>query len=94
MGWNDYAIAGCRDHADFFVECCRIFVSCTLSHVFFKGSNMSVVYILVPLGLFLSGCGLFAFLWAVRRGQMDDTQTPAIRILFSDEEKLSKDHEL
>ncbi len=55
---------------------------------------MSVVYVLVPLGLLLSGCALLAFLWAVRRGQMDDTQTPAIRMLFSDEEKLSKDHEL
>jgi cbb3-type cytochrome oxidase maturation protein len=27
---------------------------------------------------------LFAFLWSVRSGQMDDTITPAMRILFED----------
>lgn len=46
---------------------------------------MSVVYILLPLGLILSGTALVAFLWALRRGQLDDTQTPAVRILFDDD---------
>lgn len=46
---------------------------------------MNVLLLLVPLALILAGAAVLAFRWAVRDGQFDDTETPAIRILFEDE---------
>ena len=46
---------------------------------------MSVFYVLVPLALLLAGAGVLAFRWAVRDGQFDDVETPALRILLDDE---------
>lgn len=45
---------------------------------------MNVLYILVPLALALALAGVAAFRWAVRDGQFDDVETPAIRILLDD----------
>jgi len=46
---------------------------------------MSVIYIVLPLALVLGGAALGAFLWAVRKGQFDDLETPAIRIALEDD---------
>lgn len=46
---------------------------------------MTVLYLLVPLALILAGIGVWAFLWAVRSGQFDDVETPAIRVLLEEE---------
>ena len=46
---------------------------------------MSVFYVLVPVALVLAGAGVLAFRWAVRDGQFDDVETPALRILLDDE---------
>ena len=46
---------------------------------------MSVIYIVLPLALILGGLALAAFLWAVRRGQFDDLDTPAIRVALEDD---------
>lgn len=46
---------------------------------------MSVVYFLLPLGLLITAAAVAAFVWAVRNGQLDDLDTPAVRILFDDE---------
>ncbi len=45
---------------------------------------MNVLYFLVPLAILLAGIGVGAFWWAVRTGQFDDTETPAIRMLLKD----------
>lgn len=50
---------------------------------------MSILYLLVPLALVLAGAGVWGFLWAVRSGQFDDVETPAIRVLLEDETSLS-----
>jgi len=47
---------------------------------------MSVIYIVLPLALVLAGIGLWAFIWSVRQGQLDDLDTPAVRMLHDDEE--------
>ncbi len=47
---------------------------------------MSVVYILLPVASLLAAAGVAAFIWAVRRGQFDDLETPAVRILHDDED--------
>lgn len=45
---------------------------------------MNVLYLLVPAAILLAGFGVWAFTWAVRSGQFDDTTTPAIRALIDD----------
>lgn len=47
---------------------------------------MDVLYLLIPLAMLLGAAAVLTFVWAVRRGQFDDLDTPAIRILFDDEE--------
>lgn len=46
---------------------------------------MSVIYVLVPAAAALAAAGVAAFIWAVRRGQFDDMETPAVRILHDDD---------
>jgi cbb3-type cytochrome oxidase maturation protein len=45
---------------------------------------MSVVFIALPVALALGGGALLACIWAIRRGQFDDLQSPAVRILLDD----------
>ncbi len=45
---------------------------------------MSVIFILLPLALLLAGIALAAFVRAVKRGEYDDLETPAVRMLFDD----------
>lgn len=45
---------------------------------------MSVVIILIIASLLVAGGFLVAFLWSVKKGQFDDMETPAMRILFED----------
>jgi cbb3-type cytochrome oxidase maturation protein len=46
---------------------------------------MSVVYIALPAALLLALLGVIAFIWAVRSGQMDDLETPGLRMLTDDD---------
>lgn len=46
---------------------------------------MSVIYFLIGCSILLAGGFLAAFIWSVNSGQNDDTETPAIRMLFDDE---------
>jgi cbb3-type cytochrome oxidase maturation protein len=48
---------------------------------------MSVLYIVVPLALLVVGAAVAAFVWAANRGQFDDLDTPAVRMLHDDEER-------
>jgi cbb3-type cytochrome oxidase maturation protein len=45
---------------------------------------MNALLILIPLSLVLLVAALWAFAWAVKRGQFDDLDTPAIDILQDD----------
>ncbi|HET9951470.1 MAG TPA: cbb3-type cytochrome oxidase assembly protein CcoS [Candidatus Eisenbacteria bacterium] len=45
---------------------------------------MSVLYIVLPLALIVVGVAVAAFLWAAKRGQFDDLETPAVRALHED----------
>lgn len=46
---------------------------------------MDIFYLLIGVSLFAAIIFLGAFIWAVKNGQFDDNETPAIRILFDDE---------
>ena len=45
---------------------------------------MNILLFLVPLSLLLLVAAAWAFVWAVRRGQFEDLDTPAIDILRED----------
>ena len=46
---------------------------------------MSVLWIAVVAALVFVAIAVAAFVWAVRSGQMDDLDTPAVRILHDDD---------
>jgi cbb3-type cytochrome oxidase maturation protein len=48
---------------------------------------MSALYILIGVSLLVATGFLFAFLWAMGKGQYDDDYTPSVRMLFDDELK-------
>ena len=48
---------------------------------------MSALYIALPVALLLALAGVIAFIWSVRSGQMDDLETPALRLLGEDDER-------
>ena len=45
---------------------------------------MSILLILIPVSLVVAALFLGAFIWSVRSGQFDDTETPALRVLADD----------
>ena len=47
---------------------------------------MSVLFLVLPLALAFVLAAVFAFRWAVRSGQLDDLETPAVRVLHDDAE--------
>lgn len=54
---------------------------------------MSVLFVLIGVSMLVAGGFLVSFLWAVRKGQYDDTYSPSIRILFDDQEKEAQEKE-
>ena len=51
---------------------------------------MDVLFLLLPIVLFMVVCAVIAFFWALRNGQMDDLDTPAVRILFEEKSEITK----
>jgi cbb3-type cytochrome oxidase maturation protein len=45
---------------------------------------MNILLFLIPVSIVLMGLAIWAFVWAVRRGQFDDLDTPALDILRED----------
>jgi cbb3-type cytochrome oxidase maturation protein len=45
---------------------------------------VSVIYLVLPLALLIAAGMIWAFMRSVRRGQFDDLDTPALRMLFDD----------
>lgn len=45
---------------------------------------MSVMYLILPLALLVVFVAVLGFVWAARRGQFDDLDTPAMRALHDD----------
>lgn len=46
---------------------------------------MNILLLLIPLSLILLGAAIWAFVWAVRGGQYEDLDTPALDILVDDD---------
>lgn len=47
---------------------------------------METIFVLLPLALLIAAIAVGFFIWAAKTGQFDDLDTPAVRILFDDEE--------
>lgn len=45
---------------------------------------MSVLYLVVPLAMLIVAVAVGAYVWASESGQMDDLDTPALRVLHDD----------
>ncbi len=45
---------------------------------------MAILLALIPISLLLLGIAVWAFVWAVRRGQFEDLDTAALDILHDD----------
>lgn len=45
---------------------------------------MEIVILLVPLGLFLAGLAVAAFMWGLRRGQFEDLESRGWEVVFDD----------
>lgn len=50
---------------------------------------MSALFVVIPLAILVSAAAVGAFVWSVRRGQLDDLDTPAQRMLEEDERTSS-----
>ncbi|NCT08698.1 MAG: cbb3-type cytochrome oxidase assembly protein CcoS [Flavobacteriia bacterium] len=46
---------------------------------------MSVIYLLLSISIIVALVFLAVFIYAVKKGQYDDTYTPSVRMLFDDE---------
>jgi cbb3-type cytochrome oxidase maturation protein len=51
---------------------------------------MNVLIILLGFSMLVAGGFLVAFLWAVRSGQYKDRHTPALRMLFDDDDRRDR----
>lgn len=51
----------------------------------FKILGMNIIYMLLTISLFVALVFFILFIISVRKGQYDDTYTPAVRMLFEDE---------
>ena len=52
---------------------------------------MTILLLLVPISVLLLGIAVWAFLWAVRSGQYDDLDAPAIDMLREEPAKRPGD---
>lgn len=51
---------------------------------------MEILILLVPLAVLAVVVAVWIFLWALRRGQFDDLDSPAWRVIFDDQEQQRK----
>ena len=48
---------------------------------------MNMLYVLIPLALMLLGVAVWALVWAIRSGQFDDLESPAMSVVMDDDTK-------
>lgn len=47
---------------------------------------MNILILTIPMALIFAAGFVFAFIWATSKGQFDDLETPAMRMLKDDED--------
>jgi cbb3-type cytochrome oxidase maturation protein len=54
---------------------------------------MNIMFLLIGASLLAALVFLLLFVWAVKKGQYDDIYTPSVRILFDDNDTMSKNQQ-
>ena len=54
---------------------------------------MNILYLLIPVSLVFLGLAVTGLIWAIKKGQYDDLDSPAHRILYDDDEHMMPRHE-
>jgi cbb3-type cytochrome oxidase maturation protein len=54
---------------------------------------MTVIFMVLPLALLFSGAAVAAFLWSTKNGQLDDLDTPPLRVLMEDSRSRGNDQQ-
>ncbi|MGP1501259.1 MAG: cbb3-type cytochrome oxidase assembly protein CcoS [Bergeyella cardium] len=55
---------------------------------------MDILYLMILCSVSLALIFLIVFIINVKKGQFEDDESPAVRILFDDESKQNENHEL
>ncbi len=55
---------------------------------------MTILYVIIPIAIILTSFFVFTFIWAVKKEQFDDLETPAHKILIDDWSDKLKDVKL
>jgi cbb3-type cytochrome oxidase maturation protein len=45
---------------------------------------VTVLFVVLPIAVLVSSLSVLAFVWAARGGQLDDLETPPLRVLCDD----------
>jgi cbb3-type cytochrome oxidase maturation protein len=53
---------------------------------------MNILLLLVPISLVLIGAAIWAFVWAVRRGQFEDLDAAALDVLVDEPPRDARSH--
>ncbi|QLY24069.1 cbb3-type cytochrome oxidase assembly protein CcoS [Bdellovibrio sp. HCB185ZH] len=53
---------------------------------------MNIIILMIPMALLLGVGFLYAFFWANKKGQFDDLETPAHRMLLDENERTEREH--
>lgn len=56
----------------------------------YNGSYMEVLILILPLALLIAILFIVAFIYAAKNGQLDDLDTPQLRLLIEDKKILKK----
>ena len=48
---------------------------------------MEIIYLLLPASIAFSIVALAVYIWSARSGQLDDLDTPSVRMLFDDNDE-------
>ena len=46
---------------------------------------MSVIYIALPVAVILAGAAVAAFIWSAKHGQLDDLDSPPMRVAHDED---------
>jgi len=52
---------------------------------------VTVIFLLIPISIIIAVGFLLAFIWAVRSGQYEDTETPSLRLLLEEKRQSQAD---
>lgn len=51
---------------------------------------MDALYFLIPMSILLLAAAIGVFIWSLRKGQFEDLESPAHRVIIDDREEQSR----